>query len=168
MVNISEDRQPIRRQERRLGQRKGISKIARAAFLSDGYAGTSMSTIASRLGGSKGTLYTYFKSKENLFQAVLDDMLEQHTAFLAMDMAVGEPEKVLTKFCTQLVSVVLSEEGRALDRIVSGESNRFPEIGKALYDRARASVKRNLLSICGRPPRSVPCVSLIRNSRPIS
>ena len=30
-----------------------------------------MSTIAARLGGSKGTLYNYFKSKEELFEAYI-------------------------------------------------------------------------------------------------
>ena len=36
-----------------------------------GFAATSMSAIATRLGGSKGTLYNYFKSKEELFGAVV-------------------------------------------------------------------------------------------------
>ena len=34
-----------------------------------------MSTIAARLGGSKGTLYNYFKSKEELFEAQVREQL---------------------------------------------------------------------------------------------
>ena len=45
-------------------RREGILDVARGVFLSEGYATASMSTIAAKLGGSKGTLYNYFKSKE--------------------------------------------------------------------------------------------------------
>ena len=48
-----------------------ILDVARDCFLAEGYAATSMSTIAARLGGSKGTLYNYFKNKEDLFAAVV-------------------------------------------------------------------------------------------------
>ena len=37
-------------------RREAILKVARAAFLSDGYAATSMSAIAAKVGGSKATL----------------------------------------------------------------------------------------------------------------
>ena len=37
--------------------------------MAEGYGATSMSTIAARVGGSKATLYHYFKSKEELFDA---------------------------------------------------------------------------------------------------
>ena len=49
-----------RREERRDERRDGILDVGRDCFLVDGYAATSMSSIAARLGGSKGTLYNYF------------------------------------------------------------------------------------------------------------
>src|SRR5947208_8772182 len=58
-------------------RRDAIVAIAREAFAADGYAGTSMSSIAARLGGSKGTLYSYFKSKEELFIAVVQSKCEK-------------------------------------------------------------------------------------------
>ena len=48
--------------------------VAREVFFEHGYSATSMSAIAARLGGSKGTLYNYFRSKEELFEAQLRDV----------------------------------------------------------------------------------------------
>jgi TetR/AcrR family transcriptional repressor of mexJK operon len=55
--------------DRRDKRREAILDVARSVFSEEGYAATSMSSIAARLGGSKGTLYNYFKSKEELFGA---------------------------------------------------------------------------------------------------
>ena len=60
-----------KREGRRDERRDGILDVARECFLAEGYAATSMSTIAARLGGSKGTHYNYFKSKEELFEAMM-------------------------------------------------------------------------------------------------
>ncbi len=54
-------------------KREAILRIAYQAFLTDGYAATSMSEIARQVGGSKATLYNYFCSKEELFTAVVDE-----------------------------------------------------------------------------------------------
>ena len=55
--------------DRRDQRREAILEVARAVFTEEGFAAASMSSIAARLGGSKGTLYNYFKSKEELFAA---------------------------------------------------------------------------------------------------
>ncbi len=52
-------------------KRRKIVEIASQLFTELGYERTSMSLISERLGGSKATLYGYFKSKEELLQAVL-------------------------------------------------------------------------------------------------
>src|SRR5258708_8438615 len=54
-------------------RREAILDVAQQVFLKEGYAAASMSTIAARLGGSKGTLYNYFRSKEELFEAFIVD-----------------------------------------------------------------------------------------------
>ena len=52
-------------------KRRQIVGIASQLFQELGYERTSMSLISERLGGSKATLYGYFKSKEELLQSVL-------------------------------------------------------------------------------------------------
>lgn len=53
-------------------KRREIIRIAAELFDELGYERTSMSAIASRVGGSKATLYGYFASKEDILRAVLD------------------------------------------------------------------------------------------------
>jgi AcrR family transcriptional regulator len=48
-----------------------ILKIASQVFIEMGYEGASMAEIATRVGGSRGTLYRYFPSKERLFLEVV-------------------------------------------------------------------------------------------------
>jgi AcrR family transcriptional regulator len=53
-------------------RRQEIIRMAAELFDRLGYERATMSAIAARLGGSKATLYNYFKSKEELLRAVLD------------------------------------------------------------------------------------------------
>lgn len=127
-----ESRAEARREERRTT----ILKVAREAFLEDGYAGTSMSTISTRLGGSKGTLYAYFRSKEELFVAVVEELTDLHGSAIRSRITAGDaPETVLTAVGRQVLQVVTSEEPLKLQRLIAAEADRFPEIGHALYDR---------------------------------
>jgi AcrR family transcriptional regulator len=52
-------------------KRREIVQAAQALFEEHGFDRTSMSMISERLGGSKATLYGYFRSKEEILQAVL-------------------------------------------------------------------------------------------------
>ena len=63
-------------------KREHILKVAYAAFLGEGYAATSMSSIAAKVGGSKATLYNYFSSKEELFAAVIEEKCRDIHAIL--------------------------------------------------------------------------------------
>ena len=48
-----------------------ITEAAMAAFAERGYAATKVEDVAKRAGVSKGLLYLYFKTKEELFKAVI-------------------------------------------------------------------------------------------------
>ena len=61
-------------------RRQAIIEVAREAFTAQGFENTSMAEIASRVGGSKATLYNYFSSKEELFAAVIDEFGKQKIA----------------------------------------------------------------------------------------
>lgn len=66
-------------------KRQEIIRIAAQLFDELGYERTSMSAIASRVGGSKATLYGYFASKEDLLRAVLDNDVNEEA-----DRLMGE------------------------------------------------------------------------------
>lgn len=53
-------------------KRNAILKVAEELFRKKGYQNTSMGEITAKLGGSKATVYGYFKSKKLLFEAVMN------------------------------------------------------------------------------------------------
>ena len=124
-----------KREGRRDERRDGILDVARECFLAEGYAATSMSTIAARLGGSKGTLYNYFKSKEDLFEAVMQRQCGALADSL-FDMAHdgAGPRERLEHFAESFLRLLLSAESRGIQRLVVAENERFPEIGRMFYD----------------------------------
>ena len=124
-----------KREERRDERRDGILDVGRDCFLVDGYAATSMSSIAARLGGSKGTLYNYFKSKEELFEAVMQRQCGALAETLFDVTDDGEaPRERLEHFASAFLKLLLTPESLGMHRVVVGESGRFPEIGRMFYD----------------------------------
>ncbi|MFY0108264.1 TetR/AcrR family transcriptional regulator, partial [Acinetobacter baumannii] len=73
---------PSRREARKQDRRQAILDAARTSFFEQGYDGTSMSGLLATLGGSKATLWSYFRSKEELFAAVLDEATAAHRGSL--------------------------------------------------------------------------------------
>lgn len=126
-----------RREARRQDRRVAILEVASASFLEKGYAGTTMSAIAATLGGSKGTLWRYFPSKEELFAAVLDHATTAYRAKLSQMLDPnGDIEPTLRRFCRGLLQKVTLPESIPLLRLVMAEAGRFPEMGRIFYDRA--------------------------------
>ncbi|HEY4031449.1 MAG TPA: TetR/AcrR family transcriptional regulator [Caulobacteraceae bacterium] len=126
-------------------KRDTIVAIALQVFLEEGYAAASMSAIAARVGGSKGTLYNYFRSKAELFVAVIQDQCD-----LQQNQLFDVPEQDIRKFLIELgrrfVRLLLSDEVITLHRIVVAEATRFPEIGEALYEAGPKRGKARLVT----------------------
>lgn len=126
-----------RREARRQSRQDTILDVAAHYFLEHGYAGTTMSGIAATLGGSKGTLWSYFASKEVLFEAVLDRVTSDFRAQLSLILNPDDEMRgALIRFCREFLHKLTSPEAIALHRLVIGEANRFPEIGRIFHARA--------------------------------
>ncbi|PZP40094.1 MAG: TetR/AcrR family transcriptional regulator [Pseudomonas fluorescens] len=63
-------------------KRQEILQIAKEVFEEQGFDSASMAQISTRLGGSKGTLYNYFSSKEELFVEAMLELAQQHKKHL--------------------------------------------------------------------------------------
>lgn len=136
---------PGRREARKQDRRQAIVAAARRSFLDDGYAATSMSGLLTTLGGSKATLWNYFRSKEELFAAVLQDVTaafrEQVTSELLAPGALGT---TLAAFCRRFMNKTAHPDGLAAWRLVIAESARFPEVGQIFYQQAARHVETAL------------------------
>ncbi len=132
-------------------RRETILQIAHAAFLEDGYAATSMSSIAAKVGGSKATLYNYFSSKEELFSAVIAERCRDFQEMLYdADLESQDFRKALTILGEQAVRWMLRDDSIATYRLITAESGRFPELGRAFYLAGPQKGKEMLAEFFGR------------------
>ena len=134
-----------RREARRLSRREAILDAAQASFMEHGYAGTSMSGIAAMLGGSKGTLWSYFPSKDVLFAAMVDRAVQavrqQFSLILNPHDDVGT---ALRHFAREFLQTITAPPALALHRLVISEANRFPETGRIFHERASGRTRELL------------------------
>lgn len=129
----------------RAQRRQAFVDAARDAFFAHGYGATTMSAIAATVGGSKTTLWAYFPSKEELFAAVIDDIVERYSLALTIEVDQAEPvAPVLRRFGRAVMTTILSSHIQALHRIVTGEALRFPELGRMFYERGPKRGKARL------------------------
>jgi AcrR family transcriptional regulator len=120
---------------KREDRREAILDVARDCFLAEGFAATSMSTIAARLGGSKGTLYNYFKSKEELFAAMMQRLCgELQATLFDIGPDAGDAEARLTHFARSFLAHLMTPEAMGIQRLIVSESERFPELGRVFYE----------------------------------
>ena len=76
---------------------------ARTVFLSAGFDGASMNDIARAAGVSKGTLYAYFTSKDELFEAIIRAEYAQSAERLCTFKREGDARSMLTDFGVRLI-----------------------------------------------------------------
>jgi AcrR family transcriptional regulator len=121
--------------DRRDLRRDAILEVARAVFAEEGYADASMSTIAARLGGSKGTLYNYFKSKEELFAAYIRDQCARFAEGL-FETDDGAPDfaSQLSALGERFLSHLLSDWAVRTYQLVVAEARRNPDLAMVFYE----------------------------------
>ncbi len=116
-------------------KRRQILDGARAVFLSQGFDAASMGEIARAAGVSKGTLYVYFDSKEELFQAIVQQQCQaQAEGLFDLDSDSDDVEATLTRLGVGFVSFLCQPEKASPLRTVIAIADRMPEIGKQFYE----------------------------------
>lgn len=124
----------LAREARREDRRDAILDVAYECFVAEGYGATSMSTIAARLGGSKGTLYNYFKSKEELFEAFVRRTCTHLREQIENFPDDGDVRERLVNMAWEFIDHLMSPEAIAIHRLVVGEGERFPELARLFYE----------------------------------
>jgi AcrR family transcriptional regulator len=115
-------------------KRQEIVRVASDLFEQFGFDRTSMSMISDRLGGSKATLYGYFKSKDELFQAVVDYDIPAQSDRLMQEFLSGKDLKEgFTKLGIAFLTRLLSPTPIANMRMLANRPEET-EISKTFYE----------------------------------
>src|SRR3569833_2450805 len=115
-------------------RRERILDVAQEGFLEEGFANASMSTIAARLGGSKGTLYNYFKSKDDLFNAYVERRCLWQDEIFAAPLDDAAPAETLRRIGRANLTRVQTDFNLRNFRLIASEAERSPEIGQTFYN----------------------------------
>ena len=104
---------------------------ARAEFLSQGFAGATVASIAAKAGISKKTVYQYAASKEALMYEVVAEACQELFGPIfgpkGRDLARSEIARCLTRFC----KLSISDDGVTIHRLAIGEARQFPDMARA-------------------------------------
>ena len=91
-------------------------------------------------GVSKGTLYAYFTSKDELFEAIIRAEYAQSAERLCTFKREGDARSMLTDFGVRLILRMSEPSHMSLaQRVVIAAVEKFPNIGRTFLNRARSS-----------------------------
>ncbi|RXR28634.1 TetR/AcrR family transcriptional regulator [Sphingobium fluviale] len=115
-------------------RRQAILDVATEMFREVGYARASMAAISARIGGSKGTLYGYFKSKEELFAAAMMAVMEEQAedAIDLLDRSNPDAYSALRRFGLAYLALLTSSDAIAIMRAAIAEGANSA-LGSTLY-----------------------------------
>jgi AcrR family transcriptional regulator len=120
------------RQRRKDARPSELLDAALALFVEKGFAATKSEEVAARAGVSKGTLYLYFPSKEELLKAVIRHTLLADIARGAERLAQenGPTGELLVELMTDWWVNVYESPSSAIFKLVMTEVRNFPDIGE--------------------------------------
>jgi AcrR family transcriptional regulator len=91
--------EPLTPERRRAMTREHLLEAAAIVFARAGFAGATLDEIAATAGFTKGAVYSNFKSKDDLFLALVDDRIERQFALVGevLDTSTHEPGELLSR-----------------------------------------------------------------------
>ena len=121
-------------------------------FVEHGFAATRLDEIAARAGVSKGTLYLYFESKEDLFKAVIRENLVPLLADFQHSLeAIDEPATdSLARFLRTWWDCFGATRLAGIAKLILSEAAHFPDLARFFHDEVIARNDALLASIVQR------------------
>ncbi|HEY9219620.1 MAG TPA: helix-turn-helix domain-containing protein [Phenylobacterium sp.] len=113
-----------------------IVSAAMDVFAEKGFAGARLDEIAARAGVSKGALYLYFETKEDIFRAVVAQAVAPNLdPVLAMLASHPGPIAPLIEALPERIAGI-AESARigGVVKMVIGEARNFPELARVWHD----------------------------------
>lgn len=114
-----------------------IVAAAFEVFAEKGFAAARLDDIAARAGVSKGAIYLYFATKEDIFQAVVEQGVAPNLHNLAA-LAAANPQTfpdLIRAFAKLIAQVAATTPLGGILKMVIGEARNFPELARVWHDR---------------------------------
>lgn len=124
-----------------------VLDVASDYFLTHGYQGTSINAMARDSGISKESIYRYFSSKKDLFEAVIaKELTEYQEKLLSVDLEIEsvELEEALANTAESIMSAVTTDRTLGLRRLIFQETITSPDIGHYYFEIGPEAAYRNL------------------------
>ena len=131
--------------ERRAATRQSLIDAARALFAERGFAGVGREEIVQRAGVTRGAMYHYFASKEELFQAVYQAVEEDLLTAVAKEaMTDPDPLGQLRKGTRAFLNAASTDEVRRIS-LLDAPAVLAPEVRRQLADQYGLGLVREAL-----------------------
>lgn len=135
----------MRRKQARPGE---LLEAALDLFVEKGFAATRSEEVAARAGVSKGTLFLYFPSKEELFKAVVRENISGRVLEGASEVAgfSGPTGELLAYLMQQWWARFGATKASGIAKLIVSEASNFPELARFYQDEV-----------------VTPCIDLVRS-----
>ncbi|QGX39726.1 TetR/AcrR family transcriptional regulator [Permianibacter aggregans] len=128
-------------------RRAVLLQAALDEFFERGFTAARMDDIARRAGVSKGALYLYFDSKEQMFSALIDTVALPNLALIEQKLAqAASAREALFGLLAMLPKVLQRSSLPRLAKILIGDANHFPDMVRAYRERM---IERGLKALTG-------------------
>ena len=113
-----------------------ITDAALAAFAEKGYAATRVDEVAARAGVSKGLVYLYFKTKEEMFKAVVRSVVVPKIDALigVIDRSDMTSEDFLRGPFLDFVKTLPHSRVSVVIRLMIAEGHKYPDLRQFYWD----------------------------------
>ena len=124
------------RREKPRAKEQEVLDVATAYFLKHGYQGASINAMARSSGISKESIYRYFSSKKQLFEAVICRELAEYQAGVRRALSAEKTmdlREALINIAETVLEVATTDRTLALRRLIFDEARRSPDVGQHYY-----------------------------------
>ena len=128
-------------------RRDRIVWAAKWVFLEKGLDAASMDDVAAAAGATKPTVYAHFKSKDELFAAVVELVKGLFLGKFEPDAYATDPVEAVTLFCGRFLELVCWRDAVGYQRVALAAAAHTPANAKAVYDTIYAGACRILAAL---------------------
>jgi TetR/AcrR family transcriptional regulator len=123
---------PEKRERRKEARPGELLAAALDLFVEKGFAATRAEEVAQRAGVSKGTLFLYFPSKEELFKAVVREHISGtiREAFGEVDTYPGTSTELVHFMMLQWWERYGNTKASGISKLMMSEANNFPDLAE--------------------------------------